>query len=382
MDDIKAPPKTEPKAAAGGPIERIETYCLELPYRKAVNFKSVSEAAGPFFLIKIITRDGVEGIADCVARPAQYGEDPRRLAHGIETYFKPMLIGEDPLDHNRLLAKMAKLKGLRTERALIDIALWDIKGKLLDQPVYRLLGGGPAEPIPVTWIVHGGPKSTMIDEAVAAVRGRGYRGLKIKVWRRSMEDIDMVRDIRREVGDQTLLYVDANSACSEGEARVLLSRLTDYNVAFIEDPCAFSDPRRMALMARALPIPLLGDACCGTLADVNLMIGLGAIGAANIKPRRSGITEFLKTVALCEAARIPVIIGTDSETRIGAHVRAHLRAAIPHLAPWPTETHFFEKLADDVFAGTFEFRDGTIAVPDTPGFGVGIDAAKLKKYSV
>ncbi|MDB5644206.1 MAG: hypothetical protein JWN07_3523, partial [Hyphomicrobiales bacterium] len=71
----------------------------------------------------------------------------------------------------------------------------------------------------------------------------------------------------------------------------------------------------------------------------------------------------------------------DSESRIGALSRAHLRMSVASLAAWPMETHFFEKLADDVFHGDFEAGDGRLRVTDRPGFGASIDREKLEKYA-
>lgn len=363
-------------------IQRVETYCLKLPYRFTVHFKSVTESAGPYILLRLITRDGAEGIAEAVARPAQYSEDPQGLAYSLQTHFKPMLEGADPLDSNEIIARTRKLKRFNTERSLIDMALWDLKGKLMRQPVWRLLGGGPARPVPATWIVHGNEKKVMIEEAMRVVNERGFKSLKVKCWRRSMEDIDMIREMRRELGDDILIYVDANGAYTEGEARIMLSKLADYGVALIEDPCKIRDLRRLGDLAKSLPIPVLGDEACEDADTIQELWTAGAIGAASVKPRRTGITGTLKAITMCEIARIPAIIGTDSESRIGALVRAHLWNGSPHLSQWPIQTHFFEKLADDVFAGDFAFEDGAIAVTDAPGFGASIDPAKLKKYSV
>jgi L-alanine-DL-glutamate epimerase-like enolase superfamily enzyme len=108
---------------------------------------------------------------------------------------------------------------------------------------------------------------------------------------------------------------------------------------------------------------------------------LQAVGAVSVKLRRTGITESLKIIALCEAAGVPVVLGTDSESRIAAMPRMHLRAAIPHLDPWPTETHFFDKLADDVFSGEFQFKDGTLRPNDEPGFGATFDRRRLEQYA-
>ncbi|HEX9809077.1 MAG TPA: enolase C-terminal domain-like protein [Alphaproteobacteria bacterium] len=369
-------------APRGDRIARVETYCLELPYRKAVQFHSVTEAKGQYLLVRLVTGDGAEGIAESVARPAQTGEDPRRLAHGIETFFRPLLEGADPFDHNRLWGAMGRFRACRTERALVDVALWDLKGKLLAQPVCRLLGAGAPDPVPVGWIVHGDSARAQTREAVRAVEELGFSALKLKTWKRSLEDVAMVRDVRKAVGEDRIIWVDANGAYSETEARTILPRLAEYGIAFIEEPCEFSDVRRMALMAKALPVALLGDQSCGSLAAVHGLVRADAVGAVSVKLRRTGITESLKIIALAEAAGIPVVIGTDSESRIGALARIHLRAALPTLAPWPTETHFFEKLADDVFAGAFNFKGGCIAVPDAPGFGAGIDWGKLEKYRV
>jgi L-alanine-DL-glutamate epimerase-like enolase superfamily enzyme len=191
----------------------------------------------------------------------------------------------------------------------------------------------------------------------------------------------MVEAVRQALGDEATIYVDANGAYTETEARTILSGVAAYKVAFIEEPCTFVDPACQARLAAAMPIALLGDQCCDTLAAVNLHVRLQSVGGVSVKLRRTGLTESLKVIALCEAAGIPVIIGTDSETRLAAMPRIHLRTAIPWLEPWPTETHFFDKLGDDVFAGDFRFADGTLTANDEPGFGARINEDRLQKYA-
>ncbi len=142
-----------------------------------------------------------------------------------------------------------------------------------------------------------------------------------------------------------------------------------------------SDLNRMALLAQALPVAVLGDSACDALDSVHAHIRADAVGAVSVKLRRTGYAESLKIVALCEAAGLPAVIGTDSESRIGAMARVHLRMAIPSMAPWPIETHFFDKLGADVFAGEFGLKDGAITPSDAPGFGAEIDARALATYS-
>jgi L-alanine-DL-glutamate epimerase-like enolase superfamily enzyme len=363
-------------------ITHVETYCVELPYREAIHFASVTEDRGQYLLLRIRTAGGADGIAEAVARPRFTGEDPQSMAYAVQNFFKPLLMGRNALDHNQILAEMARIDGCHAVQSLIDVALWDLKGKILNQPVYRLLGGGPVEPVPVGWIAHGNTVEAMVKQASEKVHDQGYRMLKLKTWKRSMADIEMVREIRKVVGDDLPMYCDANSRYSETEARTIFSRLADYNITFIEDPCNFKSHDRMALMAQALPVAILGDSDCETAALTQELIKLNAVGGVSIKMRRTGVTESLQIIGMCEAAGIPNVIGTDSESRIATMSRMHLRAAIPSLANLPTETHFYDKLADDCFEGEFEFNKGLITVPDKPGFGAGIDEKKLKKYQV
>jgi L-alanine-DL-glutamate epimerase-like enolase superfamily enzyme len=363
-------------------IAAVETFRLRLPYKSAISFKSLRQSSAEYVILRIVSDSGTEGIAESVCRPEHSGEDATVVSYQLENFFKPLLLGQDPLAHMALLGSLSRVRACRAAKSLIDTALWDLRGKVLQQPVWRLLGGGTPTPVPLTWIAHGNTREAMVEEAKRMALERGYKGIKLKTWKRSLEDVRMVAEVREALGDGTMIYVDGNGTYTETEARTILMKVSEYNVSFIEEPCTFADPWRQAEMAAALPVALLGDQCCEGIDAVNLMLRLKAVGAVSVKLRRTGITEALKIIALCEAAGVPVVIGTDSESRIGALVRMHLRAASPHLAPWPTETHFFDKLADDTFVGDFQFRDGTITPTDAPGFGVAFDSRKLKQYAI
>jgi muconate cycloisomerase len=368
-------------AASDLRIKDVIVHKLKLRYKDVVNFRSVTQDRGEFVILRLVADNGIEGIAESVCRPEQHGEDATKFAYSIDTLFKPRLIGLDPLAHLSALAAINKVKFCRAEKALIDVALWDLKGKILGQPVWRLLGGDNPKPVPLTWLVHGGKREAMVAEAQRMREERGYNSMKLKTWKRSMEDVRLVEDTRKALGDETFIYVDGNGSYSEGEARTILARVAEYNAMFIEEPCKFSDPVRQATFAAHLPVPLLGDQCLQSLEEVQLHLKLGGVGAVSIKLRRTGFTQSLKIAALAEAAGLPVVIGTDSESRIGSMARLHFRAALPWLAPYPAETHFFDKLADDAFAGDFPFRDGTLTPSDAPGFGAAIDQHKLESLS-
>ncbi len=361
-------------------IEKVETYCLELPYRHVVHFHSVTEDRGRYLIVRLVTANGAEGIAESVSRPAQTGDTPEELAADVAKHLEPIVLGADATDDGVFEAVVASEAPIAA-RAIVDVALWDLKGRILGQPAWRLLGPGPAAPVPVAWIVHGNTVAEQVDEAVKAIDERGFSALKLKTWKKSMDDVDMVRAVREAVGPDRVIWVDANGSYEPDEARAVFPHLAALGVAFIEDPCKFTDFNAMAALARDLPIPVLGDKPCQRFSDARALIESGAAGALSVKLRRTGITEGLKIINLAKEANVPVVIGTDSESRIGSLSRIHLRTAMPSMAPWPTETHFFGKLAEDVFAGEFVFENGCISVPGAPGFGAGLDMAKLMKMA-
>lgn len=369
-----------PDVRSGLKIVDVEAMRLRLPYKQAVTFVGSSEAAGEYVVLRLTTDDGTVGLAESVVRFDHHGEDATAFARTLETHFKPQLVGQDPLAHLRILASLGRRPERAAAIALIDNALWDLRGKLYGQPVWRLLGGARPEPVPLSWIAHGRDRAAQLAEAAAMVGTRGYRGLKLKTWRRSAEDVRLVADARKQLGDGVLIYADCNGTYSETQARNILPRMADSQLAFIEDPCDIADPRRLADLVAALPAPLLGDKMCDRLESDHVLVALRAVAAVSVKLRRTGLSEALKIIALCEGAGLPVVIGTDSESRIGAMARLHLWAAVPHLAPYPTETHFFDKLADDAFAGEWGFKDGAILPSDAPGFGAGLDPARLERF--
>ncbi|MBM2810985.1 MAG: hypothetical protein HW416_1744 [Chloroflexi bacterium] len=363
-------------------IVDVETFGVCLPYRKMVAFGSVTQDAASYVLLRLRTESGAEGIAEAVARPEQSaGEDAGLVRHVIDVLYKPLLIGADPICHENVLQRMEKIPSNRSAKALIDTAIWDLRGKLLNQPVWRLLGGGCDPIVPLTWVVHRASVSEMVETATEKA-AEGYRGLKLKIHANAAGDLRMVREVRMAVGDDVMLYVDANGKYAEGEARALLNRMVDYNVTFAEDPCNSPDPSRQAAFAQNIPMTLLGDRACTCAEEVLKLINARAVGAVNTKVRRAGITESLRIIDVCRAAGLPVILGTDSASRVGALARLHLRAAIASLDPWPTETFFFNQLADDAFVGDFKYERGTVTLTDAPGFGASLDMTKMRRFAL
>ena len=365
-------------------IANVEAFCLQIPYKKIVRYASTSDTHGQFALIRLTTKDGAVGIAECTTRPQQSrGEDIRTLAYQIETFFKPMLIGANPLDHDAIITKLNGIKKCLFAKGMIDTAIWDLKGKLLGQPVWRLLGGDTPKPVPISSIIFGYTTvKEMAKDAAQAVKDQGFKGFKIKTWKRSMEDVDAIREIRKAVGPDVYLYADANRVYNSSEARRVFPHFADYDIKMIEDPCSYATPAELVRVATELPIPILADGAWESIFDVYNWAKIDAIGAVSVKLGKTGITDALKLISFCEMAGLTVVIGTNTESRIGTLPMVHVWSAFKRIQGVPSETGFYRHLADDVYDGDLVYDNGTIHVPDAPGFGSKIDEKKLKKYSV
>ena len=127
-------------------ISAVEAYRLRLPYKNAISFASVKQEVGEFVLLRIVLNNGLDGIAESVCRPEHSGESAASVAFELQNFFAPLMVGADPLGHLTLLDKLNKIKGCTAAKALIDLALWDIRGKVFEQPVWRLLGGAKPKP--------------------------------------------------------------------------------------------------------------------------------------------------------------------------------------------------------------------------------------------
>src|SRR5262245_46621973 len=111
---------------SGLAIASVEALRLKLPYRTAVSFKTLRQSVGEYVILRLTLDNGLEGLAEAICRPEQSGEDATALAYQLEAWFKPRLIGADPLGHLALMADMDTIRDCDAAKSLIDIALWDL----------------------------------------------------------------------------------------------------------------------------------------------------------------------------------------------------------------------------------------------------------------
>jgi len=344
-------------------------------------------AAIEIVVVEVRTGDGLTGWGECLAR-----RGASAYAAFIDTVLAPLLVGEDPLDRRRLWNRMrAPLTG-RTGGMLIeavagiDIALWDLAGRIADQPVFRLLGGigrprVAAYASSINWL-DDETADTEVDAALLA----GFRQIKVKLGLPVAAAIVRARRIRARAGDGILLGVDANWAYDVDEAITVGNRLADLGYDFFEEPIRPEDRDGYRRLARALPIRLAAGESDFTAGDALQSLADRSVGM--IQPdvaRAGGITETWRIAELAAAHR----------TRYAPHVgwsgalcvAASLQLAAAAEAFWSFECMVYrnplrQSLTNETVGDASQLVDGELPVPMGPGLGVTIDRDRLRDFAI
>ncbi len=293
----------------------------------------------------------------------------------------PMLPGTDPCCIERLWAQMWwKLhyvgRGGVASFAMsaVDVALWDLKAKLADKPLWRLLGGQRNR----VKVYAGGIDLELPMDQLARQTGenldRGYRAIKMKVGRdRLEEDVERVAKMRKLLGPDIPLMVDANMKWSVEQAILASRAFAEYDVYWLEEPTIPDDVDGHRRIQAEGPLPVATGENLHTIYEFEKMIAGG--GVSFPEPDLSnigGVTGWLRVAHLAETHNLPV-------TTHGVHdLHVHLLAAVPNASY--LEAHGFG--LDAYIREPLKIEGGWALAPDCPGHGVEFEWDKLKTHQV
>ena len=344
-----------------------------------------------FPFVRVYTDDGLVGIGECFRR------QPVLVKAIVEEILKPVLIGKDPIETGVRFQEMARASSAVELGGLIwcaiaglDIALWDLKGKALGQPIHKLLGGKVRDKIQM-YASSMDRNLTPLEEArrAASFVEQGYSGYKLHsalpgaIDHPSDETVDTVREVRAAVGDDIDILVDVNGAFSVHHAIEIGKALEDLGVFHFEEPRPHWDLDGLAQVADALTMPVASGEMIFTHVEYRDLIVRGSVDI--IQPdivKVPGFTEAQKIAVLAETFGKPITVHNTQPT-ISAVAHLHFCAAYS-IVPYAQEYNIERTSIRDerpVLKEPLVVKDGYLDVPDGPGLGIELDEEALKFWS-
>src|SRR6266550_6972871 len=363
-------------------LASLETGIVLLPNDEPLaGFSENPNAKNPIVWLRLRTDDGIEGLG-----VAYFGGAlTRTLRHAIDE-LAVLAIGEDPLRPEAVAKKLRDAAGssgpagiLTMAMSAIDVALWDIKGKALGLPLWKLLGGG-RERI-ATYASGALRRGLKLEEAVTAagrLREKGYRQAKMQLGLPGVtspaREVEQARLIREAVGPDMDLMCDINQRWRVEQAIDIGKRVEDAGVGlyWLEDVTAHDDYAGLARVADALATPVAGGEYLYGIVPFRHMIEARSVDYVMIDLIRvGGITQWMKVAGMAEAFNLPVV------SHVIPEIHAHLVAAVPNGL---TVEYMGWMLR--LFEGTAGLENSELLLPERPGLGLTFREDTINRFSV
>jgi len=284
-----------------------------------------------------------------------YGENVETVLACITTFAGNL--GDDPFATEDILNNLDHMIRLNpSAKAAVDMALYDLVGKMLNVPVYKLLGLNPAHTPHTSFTLGIDSPANMAKKALLA---RDYPILKVKVGTKN--DVANLEAIR-EVSNATI-RVDANAGWTPREAIKTINALAPYNIEFVEQPVHPRDLDGMRLVRENVPLPIIADESCVTVDDIPRVVG--CVDGINIKLMKcGGIRHALKMIHAARAHHLQIMIGCMIESSLAITAAAHLTPLVDYA---DLDGHLL--IDNDPYEGV-KVVNGKLVLPDRPGLGV------------
>ena len=364
-------------------IAHVDVYPTAVEMKDVFNigtgFVGDTGSAGDHVFVKITTDDGYVGWGEQRALPSWSYETTESITTTIRHYIAPLLLGQDPLNHNPIhdavydALKPAVSNGHPFAKAAVDIALHDLRGRILDVPLHTLFGGKRHDTLPLAYALSIDTPEIMGLKAKALAPCSCF---KVKVAGNPAADEERLRAVHEATPDAQL-WIDANQSYTPSNALELLKRVVDIREIYcMEQPVASQDWFGMKRVREDAPVPIAIDEGCFTYFDLAKVVRLECADAVVLKVCKSGgLAECLKSVHVAEANSIELLGSGLTEAGIGFIASVHLFATLDLVLPAELNAPaFLETLA----VNGVEIHDHVVTVPDGPGLGVVPDEDYIK----
>lgn len=335
-------------------------------------------------LVELVTDEGLVGIGESPVVFAGRADVTVSLLTGV----RELVIGADPLEHEILRRQiyaetgMAHLgtQGLSWAISGLDIALWDLVGRILGQPLHRVWGGAWRTRSPFYADIPPAEPAEMASEAATWIE-QGFRTLYLKVGFEPELDLARVRAIREAVGPEPRIRVDANQAWSPGAAKSIIRRMAEYGLEYVEQPVLATNLGEMVEVRRAVSVPILAHEASLSVEGSLNVISAHAADALQLDPRfDAGLAGARLAAAIAETAGLPVVTHTFGELGVATAAFLQLHAAHANFI-LDNQTYYWNLTDDVIEGGLMEFDGPFLSVPTHPGIGVELDRERVRHYA-
>jgi muconate cycloisomerase len=364
-------------------IRSIDTTIVDLPIRRRHRMAIGAMSRQSAVVVRVATEDGVVGLGEAVVPgggPEWGGESVETMKVVIDTYLGPALCAAPLHGVNEVIAVMERASvHNRFAKAALEMAFWDIAGRMRDCSVAELLGGLLRDRLPVLWSI-GADTPDALDEVERYVAA-GHRTVKFMMAGVSPAD-DAARLIRlvHAVPDDITVIVDANGRWDEAAARRWLPALADAGMDIAEQPLPAWNLAGLAGINLLPGVSVMADESVTSLHQALAAAQCHSADIFSIKvPKTGGISAARDIAAVARGMGIGCYGGGTMETSIGTSAAAQL------FGTWPT-VHGCDLIGplfmtDDIVAEPVTYVDGDLVVPHGPGLGMELDEQKMRKYT-
>lgn len=350
---------------------KMEKFFIEMTEPFKVAFTEVTHSVS--LLIKVETDEGVCGYGEAAPFAPVTGETVDGCAQ-VLSMFRTGLIGMNPLDIEKIHVMMDGLvHGNGSAKCAVDIALHDIMGKVMGQPLYRVLGGYQSQVQNDLTIGIAQPEK-MAETAVDYVKNKGYGILKIKAGINVEEDLRALNLIRQAVGPKVRLRVDANQGYTVSQAIYAIEGMKKVGVEAVEQCLPDWDMDGAAeLKSKVSGIQLMLDEFIHTVKDAARACRMGAADCFNIKLMKcGGLYRGGQICTLAENFGITCMVGCMMETKIAITAGLSLVASRKNITEADCDSFLYYKDADNGMPGGFTREGDQFKLSEEPGLGLQI----------
>jgi L-alanine-DL-glutamate epimerase-like enolase superfamily enzyme len=357
-------------------ITSVEVAPFSVPLRSEAKVALAVPVNADNVLVRLRTSDGVIGYGEVSAYSPVMSET-QGTGLALARPLGSLLLGRDPFDLPQLLDGMIHISPRSSGIiAAFEMALWDLCGKIAGQPVYRLLGAA-RESFETDCTVFLGSPEEMAKVAVEWVR-EGFPAIKIKLGEAPSLDIERVRAIREAVGPKVRLLCDANQGWSVSDALIALRGIAPYGLDFCEQPVKDWDWNGLRHVRANSPVPIMADESVHSPHDAIEGLRHDAFDMINIKLMKTGgVLPAVRLAHIAAAANVPCMVGCMAETRLALTAAAHVVMS-QAIIRW-ADLDAYHEMAVDLCSGGMKVERGVVTLPDTPGLGVEMDPAIVRK---